>query len=73
MMEKIFLFLMCSYFVVDIIIFGIVRNATLAYWERKEPETIHFYTFCPLINIPMAIYFQLKDGDFTGIKSDGVD
>jgi len=58
--------LLGGYVIADGIVFLIVRKTTLDYWRRKEPNQPALYSYVPLANIPMALYFKWKKGRFTG-------
>ena len=58
--------ILTAYCIVDSLVYLYMRKATLDYWYRKEPNQPSFYSYLPLVNLPMAVYFKLKYGDFQG-------
>ena len=66
MMDLIIAYLLGGYVIADGIVFLIVRKITLDYWRRKEPDQPALYSYVPLANIPMALYFKWTKGLFTG-------
>lgn len=53
-----------GYVALDSFVYIIMREKTLAYWRKKEPNQICLYSYLPLVNIPLAIYNKIKYGAF---------
>lgn len=51
------------YFVLDFFVGIIQKEYALEYWDKKEPDKRHIYTFVPLLNIPLAIECWIKFGN----------